>query len=113
MAGESPAIPVKSLSDQNLLDVNSTMHCDAACFHDDVVIKNVAARLPGCYFLRRPPKRDGEFFVPRLEGAITKFSHHPRSFLLPCAPVNNNVIRKLQRTLRAPAERLGKQICQS
>ena len=49
------------------------MHCEAARFHDNVVIDGQLAGVPRCYFLHGPPKRDGEFFVAGLEGAIAKF----------------------------------------
>ena len=83
--------------------MNATIHRDAPRFHDDVGIDHFLTGVPGCYFLNRSPKREGEFFVTGLESTIAQVAQDLCSLFLPGAVVVNDVLREMSsgRLLRA------------
>jgi hypothetical protein len=101
-----------SLAGSGLLDVDATMHSDAARFHDNVVIDEFLAGVPGFYFPRWPPKCEREFFVTRVERAIAKVAEDLCSFLLSGAAVINDLSGGVlcRGPLVAPTERFRDQI---
>jgi hypothetical protein len=62
------------------LNLDASLLCDAARFHDNIIIHGFRAARPSLNFFDRSSQRDGQFFIAALETTIAQSFEYCATF---------------------------------